>query len=195
MKIGIIAIQGAVSEHVEIVDTALREQGKQGSAVMVRRPGHMRGISALIIPGGESTTIGKALDKNGLHEEIVKRALDGLPVMGTCAGCVLLAKEGDDEVAKTKTRLLSLMDMAVDRNAFGRQRESFESELEIDGIGEFHAVFIRAPVITRIWGRCKALARVKEGIVAAVQDNMLALSFHPELSRDSRLHRMLIGMV
>lgn len=195
MKIGIIAIQGAVSEHADMVDAALRELGKPGNAVMVRKPKHMRGVSALIIPGGESTTIGKALDKTGLHDEIVKCARDGMPIMGTCAGCILLAKEGDDDVAKTKTRLLSLMDMAVDRNAFGRQRESFESELEIDGIGSFHAVFIRAPVITRIWGSCRTLARVKEGIVAAMQDNMLALSFHPELSRDGRLHRLLIEMV
>ena len=116
--------------------------------------------------------------------------------MGTCAGCVLLSKEGDEQVERTETELLKLMDMAVDRNAFGRQRESFEVMLDIKGlVGQFPAVFIRAPLITKVWGRCEVLAMHSSGIVMAKQDNLLALSFHPELSGDPRLHEMLLRMV
>jgi 5'-phosphate synthase pdxT subunit len=116
--------------------------------------------------------------------------------MGTCAGCVLLAKEGDAEVAKTGTRLLGLMDMAVDRNAFGRQRESFEAPLDINGMASpFPGVFIRGPVIRRVWNGCRAAAMHGDRIVMARQDNLIALSFHPELSGDSRVHRMLLDMV
>jgi len=195
MKVGIVALQGAVSEHVEMVERTLSEMGKSGRAVPVRRLEDIKSVSALIIPGGESTTIGKALVKSGLHDEIVMLAGKGMPVMGTCAGCVLLAKEGDDEVARTGTKLLSLMDMAVDRNAFGSQRESFEADLDIGGIGNFHAVFIRAPLIRKAWGECRALAEVEEGIVMARQGSLLALSFHPELACDTRLHRFFLEMV
>jgi 5'-phosphate synthase pdxT subunit len=109
---------------------------------------------------------------------------------------VLLAKEGDGQVEKTDTKLLGLMDMAVDRNAFGRQRESFEAELRIKGLEKpFPAVFIRAPLITRIWGKCQEMARYESCIVMARQENLMALSFHPELSSDTRIHEMLIKMV
>lgn len=199
MKIGIIAAQGAVTEHIEMVQRALSDSGKSGRAVSVRVVADMEGVSALIIPGGESTTIAKALHRTGLAGEIARRAEEGMPVMGTCAGCVLLAKEGDEEVAKTQTRLLGLMDMAVDRNAFGRQRDSFETELEIDGMGTFRAVFIRAPKITKVWGGCKPLSKIRRGaqdeIVMARQGSLLALSFHPELTSDPRIHRMFIEMV
>ena len=117
-------------------------------------------------------------------------------MMGTCAGCVLLAKEGDDEVERTDTKLLGLMDMGVDRNAFGRQRESFEAPLEIKGLDSpFPGVFIRGPVIRRVWGKCEVLSQYKDKIVMARQDNLLALSFHPELSGNSRVHEMLLGLV
>jgi 5'-phosphate synthase pdxT subunit len=153
-------------------------------------------MDAVIIPGGESTTIAKLLWRFGLHQRLVEMARTGLPIMGTCAGLVLLAKEGDDQVQKTETKLLGLMDMAVDRNAFGRQRESFEAELVIDGLDSpFPAVFIRAPVITRTWGECAVASRYNESIVMARQGNLMALSFHPELSRDTRIHEMLISMV
>ena len=118
-----------------------------------------------------------------------------MPLMGTCAGCILLAKEGGDEVAKTETQLLGLMDMEVDRNAFGRQRESFEAPVTIKSLGDpFPAVFIRAPLIKRVWNGCEVLARHQDGVVMARQGNMVALSFHPELSNDTRIHEMLIGM-
>ena len=196
IKVGIVAIQGAVSEHVETVERTLQSLGLKGSAVQVRRPPDLEGVHALILPGGESTTIAKLLVKFGLFDRIIARANEGMPIMGTCAGTILLAKEGDDQVSKTETKLLGLMDMAVDRNAFGRQRESFEADLTIEGLKTpFHAVFIRAPAITRVWGKCKALSRFEDKIMVARQGNLLALAFHPELTKDLRLHSLLLQMI
>ncbi len=197
LKVGVVAVQGAVSEHLEAFERAFHDSGRKGQAVPVRRQKDLEGVQALAIPGGESTTISKLLLKFGLLDEIVKRAGKGMPVLGTCAGLVLLAKEGDDEVRRTGTRLLGLMDMAVDRNAFGRQRESFEADIPVDIPGPewkrpYPAVFIRAPAITRVWGRCKALARVEDVIVLAGQGNLLVAAFHPELTHDSRVHRLLL---
>lgn len=196
MKAGVVAVQGAAPEHVSALRQAMAEMGRQGSAITVRRPQELDQVSCLIIPGGESTTISKHLLLSGLYDLIRKRAEEGMPVMGTCAGCVLMAREGDDEVGRTDTQLLELMDMAVDRNAFGRQRESFEAPLEIKGLDRpFPGVFIRGPAIRRVWGRCEPLAYWGDRIVMARQGNLLALSFHPELSGDSRIHRALLEMV
>jgi 5'-phosphate synthase pdxT subunit len=168
----------------------------EGEAVSVRRAKDLEGIECLVLPGGESTTISKLLRRFDLFDRIIDLANGSMPILGTCAGCVLLSKEGDDQVEKTETELLKLMDMAVDRNAFGRQRESFEVPLTIEGMAEqFPAVFIRAPLITKVWGRCESLATHSSSIVMAKQDNLLALSFHPELSGDSRIHEMLLRMV
>src|SRR5207247_954432 len=154
MRIGVIGVQGDVSEHVDAVARAMREYGKEGEAIAVRRPEELARVDALTIPGGESTTISKLLVKLGLFDEIVRRATEeAMPIMGTCAGCILLSKDAGIQAEKTKTKLLGLMDMAVDRNAFGRQRESFEADLEIEGMEKpFHCVFIRAPAILRTWG-------------------------------------------
>lgn len=196
MKAGVIAVQGAAPEHVRALESALVELGKEGSVITVRRPQELEQVSCAVIPGGESTTISKLLLRSGLHDPIIKRAEEGMPVMGTCAGCVLLAKEGDGEVRKTGTELLGLMDMAVDRNAFGRQRESFEAPLEIKGMSApFPGVFIRGPAIRRVWGNCEVLSRYGDKIIMVRQGNMLAMSFHPELSGDNRLHRALLEMV
>ncbi len=196
MKAGVVAVQGAFPEHVRSMERALVRNGREGSIITVRKVEELAQVSCLIIPGGESTAISKLLRHSGLHQEIVRRAGEGMPIMGTCAGCVLLAKEGDDEVEKTSTQLLALMDMAVDRNAFGRQRESFEAPLAISGLDSpFPGVFIRAPVITRTWGRCSVLATYSQRIVMARQDNLLALSFHPELSEDVRVHTMLLDLL
>lgn len=196
VNVGILSIQGAVSEHIDIVKRTLESLGLQGSGMSVRRPPDLEKVDSLIIPGGESTTIGKLLDRFGLHDLIIQRAQEGMPILGTCAGCILLAKEGDAEVEKTGTKLLGLMDMAVDRNAFGRQRESFEIALDIDGLKDpFHAVFIRAPAITRTWGKCKVLSRTEEHILAVRQDNLVGLTFHPELTKDLRIHSMFIEML
>lgn len=196
MRAGVVFVQGAAPEHIQAFHEAFRSMGVHGTAGPVRRPRDLEGLDCLVIPGGESTTISKLLRRFGLFDEIVRMANEGVPIMGTCAGCVLLSKEGDEQVERTRTELLGLMDMQVDRNAFGRQRESFETALEVKGLdGPFPAIFIRAPSIKNVWGRCTPLARHGENIVMALQDNLLALSFHPELSRDARLHEMLIRMV
>ena len=198
--VGVVAVQGAVTEHLEAFERAFHDSGRKGTAIPVRRPKDLEAVQALAIPGGESTTISKLLIRSGLFDRIVDRARQGMPVLGTCAGLVLLAKEGDKEVERTNTRLLGLMDMAVDRNAFGRQRESFEADIPVGLPGPewkrpYPAVFIRSPAITRVWGRCKALARVEDVIVLAEQGNLLAAAFHPELTADTRLHRRLVGMI
>jgi pyridoxal 5'-phosphate synthase pdxT subunit len=196
LKVGIVAIQGAVSEHVDAVERTLDSLGLKGIAVQVRRLPDLEGVQALILPGGESTTIAKLLVKFGLFDKIISRAHEGMPMMGTCAGMILLAKEGDKQVSKTGTKLLGLMDMAVDRNAFGRQRESFEADIKVEGLKTpFHAVFIRAPAITKVWGKCKVLSRFEDKSIVAKQGNLLALAFHPELTPDLRLHSLLLEMI
>lgn len=196
MKIGVISVQGAFPEHIKASERALAKTGTKGTALAVRQASQLDQVDAIIIPGGESTTISRLLVRFGLHERIVQMAGEGVPILGTCAGLVLLAKEGDGQVEKTDTKLLGLMDMAVDRNAFGRQRESFEADVDIKGLeGPFPAVFIRAPLITRVWGKCHEMAHYENFIVMARQENLIALSFHPELSSDTRIHEMLIKMV
>jgi pyridoxal 5'-phosphate synthase pdxT subunit len=196
MRAGVISVQGAAPEHVAALRVAMANLGLAGDVVSVRRAKDLEGISCLVLPGGESTTISKLLRRFDLFDRIIGMAKEGVPIMGTCAGCVLLSKEGDDQVERTETELLKLMDMAVDRNAFGRQRESFEVPLSIKGMDcPFPAVFIRAPLITRVWGACEPLAVHSSSIVMARQNNLLALSFHPELSDDPRIHEMLLSMV
>jgi len=196
MRIGVIGVQGDVSEHVDAVARAMRESGKPGDAIAVRRRSELDRVDGLTIPGGESTTISKLLVKLGLFDEIVRRATEeAMPIMGTCAGCILLSKDAGIQAEKTKTRLLGLMDMAVDRNAFGRQRESFEADLEIKGLATpFHCVFIRAPAILRTWDDCEPLARHKDRIVLARQKNLIGSAFHPELSGDLRIHRWFLDL-
>ena len=196
MKIGVVSIQGDVSEHVTAAEKALAVLGKKGSVLPVRSPKEMMDIDALILPGGESTTIGRLLYKTGLAEQIVRSVENGMLLMGTCAGCVLLAKEGDEEVERSETRLLSLMNMAVKRNAFGRQRESFETDVKIAGFDRpFRGVFIRAPAILRTWGKCRPLAYVGKWCVMASEENLLAVAFHPELTDDYRIHNMFFDLI
>ena len=197
MRIGVIGVQGDVSEHVDAVARAMREAGRAGEAIAVRRPNDLARVDGLTIPGGESTTISKLLVKLGLFDAIVRRATaEAMPILGTCAGCILLSKDAGTQAEKTKTKLLGLMDMSVDRNAFGRQRESFEADLTVEGLDRpFHCVFIRAPAILRTWGDCKVLARHQDWIVLARQGNLIGAAFHPELSGDLRIHRWFLDLV
>lgn len=209
MRIGVLGLQGAFTEHRDAFARALEAEDQDGEIVVVRRPDELAQVDGLAMPGGESTTISKLLRAFDLHESVVKRAKEeDFPILGTCAGLILLAKEGDAQVEGTETRLLGLMDMAVNRNAFGRQRESFEASLALKGFDEeVPAVFIRAPAIVRTWGACEALGvfELPEGqeipgigrrpIVAAREGNRLALAFHPELTDDVRVHRHFVRMV
>lgn len=196
VRVGVVGIQGDVSEHAEAIRAALAVAGRPGDVVVVRRREDLASCHALTIPGGESTTISKLLVLSGLFEDIVRRAEEGMPVLGTCAGCILLAKEGDGQIRGTGTELLALMDMEVNRNAFGRQRESFEADVAIDGMdGPFRGVFIRAPAIMRTWGDCTPLAHLDDVIVVARQGHLWAACFHPELSGDLRIHVEFLNQV
>jgi 5'-phosphate synthase pdxT subunit len=194
ISIGVIGIQGAVSEHISLMKKALNETNTSGESFIIKNKKEINDIDALIIPGGESTVISRILYKSGLYDIISKRINEGsLPIMGTCAGCVILASEMIDDIKNVK--LLSAMNMSVKRNAFGRQIESFEKEIEIKGFSEsYNAVFIRAPVIEKVWGNCETLARIDKKIVMTKQDNLLALSYHPELTDDLRIHKYFLNM-
>ena len=189
MKIGVLALQGSFAEHT----VALGRLGAE--AVLVRTRADVEGIDGLIIPGGESTTIGKLLVLSGLRDFIRAMILEGMPVYGTCAGMILLARD----IGPAEPPHLGVMDIRVKRNAFGRQVDSFERELVIAGIAEqdrpFRAVFIRAPVIEETGPGVEVLARVEEGVVLARDANVLLGAFHPELTDDERLHRYFLEMV
>jgi 5'-phosphate synthase pdxT subunit len=185
VKIGVLALQGNVSEHIDAFRMALLRMGRGPSSEVfeVRHPAELTECNALAIPGGESTTISRLIDKNHMYEPI--RSFSG-GIFATCAGMVLMATHVDD----TRVHTLDLIDMTVDRNAFGRQRESFEADLPIkvlDG-GPFHVIFIRAPVATCAGAGVSVLFRMDQGIVAVEYGKHMALSFHPELSCDTRLH-------
>ncbi|MEE8392022.1 MAG: pyridoxal 5'-phosphate synthase glutaminase subunit PdxT [Anaerolineae bacterium] len=183
MKIGVLAVQGAFIEHEGILTRIGVEP------VQVRLPQHLEGLDGLIIPGGESTTIGKVAKRWELLEPIRAFAQSGRPLWGTCAGMILMAKEVVDSMPDQPT--LELMDIAARRNAFGRQVDSFEVDLKVSVLGEepFHAVFIRAPLIERVGEGVEALAQLDDGaIVAARQGNLLVTAFHPELTGDDRFH-------
>jgi len=190
VKIGVLALQGNVSEHIDAFLLALERMGcgPESEVFEVRSPGDLTGCDALAIPGGESTTISRLIDKNGLYEPI--RTFPG-GIFATCAGMVLMATRVDDP----RIHPLCLIDMTVDRNAFGRQRESFEADLPVEGLenGPFHSIFIRAPVVTTAGSGVRVLARIPQGIVAVEQGRSMALSFHPELGNDTRLHERFLN--
>ncbi len=194
MRIGVIGVQGDVSEHVNAIETALKRTGKRGQVVHLRRADELRTIDAITLPGGESTTISKLLAESGLYEPLREKAFQGMPILGTCAGCILLAKDAGEQAKKVK--LLELMDMKVERNAFGRQKESFETSLTIEGLqNPFKGVFIRAPAIVKVLGDCRAISRIGEVIVAARQKNLVAAAFHPELADDTSFHEMFVELI
>jgi len=189
MKIGVLALQGDFAEHIAM----LRRLKVEASEV--RLPEHLMGLDGLIIPGGESTTIGKMSEDFGLTGPL-RQFGQRHAIWGTCAGAIFLSKD-----ARRHQPLLNLMDITVERNAFGRQVDSFEADLNIKGVDgdkPFHAIFIRAPLIESVGEGVDVLARVEkdnaEVIVAARQGNLLATSFHPELSHDDRFHRYFVKM-
>ena len=188
MKIGVLASQGAFAEHI----AKLRQL--EAEAVPVRLPEELEGLDGLVIPGGESTSIGRLMRDYKLTSEIRDQAKNGLPLFGTCAGMILLARKRSDTYSKS----LGLMDITVRRNAFGRQRESFEAELSIPVLGEkpFPGVFIRAPLIEQVNSQVEILARLADGTIVAVrQEKLLALAFHPELTDDLRFHQYFLDIV
>ncbi|MDR6223496.1 pyridoxal 5'-phosphate synthase glutaminase subunit PdxT [Methanococcoides alaskense] len=190
MRIGVIAIQGDVSEHVESLERALAERGATAEIVTIKNKGIVPTCDGLVFPGGESTTLGRLILREGIDAEIKDAKEKGIPIMGTCAGLILTAKAGDSQVEKTHQHLLGLMDIRVNRNAFGRQFQSFEVGLDVSFLDSpYNAVFIRAPAITEAGEGVKVLASIDGKIVAAEQDNVLAFAFHPELTDDMRVHQ------
>ncbi len=190
MKIGVLAIQGDFAEHIVMLKRLNVE------AVEVRLPEHLKGLDGLIIPGGESTTIGKLATDYGLMEPL-RQFGQRHAIWGTCAGAIFMSKD----ISRAQP-LLSLMDIKVERNAFGRQVDSFEADLDVPELKQvtgtkdaFHAVFIRAPIIESVHGDAKILASVADGrIVAAQQGHLLATSFHPELTNDARFHEYFLSL-
>jgi 5'-phosphate synthase pdxT subunit len=187
-KIGVLAMQGAFVEHMAV----LRRLGVE--AVPVRLSGEFKGLSALVIPGGESTTIGKLMREYSLVDELRKLISKGFPIMGTCAGMILLAKR----IQGLKQHTLEAMDIEVRRNAFGRQVDSFEMALDIPVLGQppFPAVFIRAPWVEKVGEGVEVLASLPDGTAVAVrQGNLIATAFHPELTDDLRFHDYFLSIV
>jgi len=184
VRIGVLALQGDVSEHIDAFRNAVRTFGSERSVVVapVKKPEEIIDLDALAIPGGESTTISRLIEKNNLFDPLI--GFEG-GIFATCAGMVVMAASVDDP----RVHPLGLMDYKVIRNAFGRQRESFEADIAISGLDRpFHAVFIRAPVAEHPGNGIKVLGSITEGIVALEQGRFMALSFHPELGHDPRLH-------
>ena len=187
MKIGVLAVQGDFAEHIAIlrkIDVDARE---------VRLPEHLEALDGLIIPGGESTTLSRLMSIYNLREAVVQMVAAGKPVWGTCAGMIMLASE----ITEHDPAPLGLMDIGVQRNAFGRQVDSFEQELRIIPLSEepYHCIFIRAPVVIRVGESVDVLASLEDGRPVAVkQGNLLATSFHPELTRDTRVHEYFVSL-
>jgi 5'-phosphate synthase pdxT subunit len=215
LRVGVVAVQGAFPEHRFAIERALASENLAGEAVLIRKGAELEGCDAAVLPGGESTTIAKLLGVSGLRDALVRRAeAEDFPTLGTCAGLILLAKEGDEQVEHTRTQLLGLMDMAVNRNAFGRQRESFEAPVEIEGVGKVDAVFIRSPAVVRTWGSARTIGSIDATLahppdpktgwvppnvgpvgVAVEQGNRVAFCFHPELTDDPRCHAYFLRRV
>ncbi len=187
VRIGVLALQGAYQEHLDVL------RGLGVEAVPVRLPQDLEGVAGLVIPGGESTTMRKLIERWGLRQPILDMAAAGAPLFGTCAGMIVLAREitdGDPPV-------LPLLDIAVRRNAFGRQLDSFEADLDVPLLGDtpVHGVFIRAPVVERVSPDVDVLAQLEDGRVVAVRRGaVIATAFHPELAGETRFHRLVATM-
>jgi len=197
LTIGILGLQGDIEEHLAITKLALSQLGLDGEVIWAKTIKDIKRVDGLIIPGGESTVIGRLMEYNRTLKAVKERIYDGIPVLGTCAGLITLAKKVYDRtVGEVKQPILGVMDVVVERNAFGRQRESFEADLEIPALGEkpFRGVFIRAPAIREMGPQVKTLCRLNEVVVAAQQHNMIGVAFHPELADDTRLHEYFIRL-
>ena len=198
LRIGILGIQGDIEENSDAIKEALKELQIEGSVIFLKKFADISEIDGIIIPGGESTVIGTLLFLHRVQLELLKNKIEnGLPVLGTCAGLILLANKAYDRtIGETKQQLLESLNVTVERNAFGRQKDSFETQLSIPILGEdpFKGVFIRGPAITNIGENVQVLTKLDNKIVAVQQNNIIATSFHPELANDIRLHKSFLTM-
>lgn len=198
LMVGILGLQGDLEEHTAAIRLALERKKLDGSVSWVKTAKDAEAVDGLIIPGGESTVIGQMATFNRTLELIKQRIQDGMPVLGTCAGLIMLAKKTYDRVlGETTQPILGVMDVVVQRNSFGRQRNSFETDLEIPLLGEkkFRGVFIRSPTIREAGPTVTTLSRFNDTIVAVKERNIIGTAFHPELTDDSRLHEYFLHNV
>jgi 5'-phosphate synthase pdxT subunit len=197
VNIGILGVQGDVEEHVASVESAFREITIDGIVNIIKYPEEIDFINGLIIPGGESTSIGKLSNNDDFHSSIKKKITQGMPVLGTCAGLIFLSNHIIQNSSNTSQKLLGSLDIETERNAFGRQHESFQSEFPIPkfGIDKFMGIFIRAPRIRSIGSNVEILAKLNDDVVAVKQGNIIGTCFHPELSNTVIFHKYLIELV
>ena len=199
LKVGILSIQGDIEENSNAIKESFEELEIEGTIIYLKDLNDLNEIDGLIIPGGESTVIGMLLFLQGVQTDLLRKKIqEGLPILGTCAGLIMLSNRAYDKtIGETKQVLLKVLDVTIERNAFGRQHESFESELDIPYIGErrFHGVFIRGPAITEIGKNVEVIAKYENKIVAVRQNNILGTSFHPELANDNRFHINLVKLM
>ena len=196
--IGVLSIQGDVFENLLSARSALDELGIDGMVTDVKTPEEISQLDGLIIPGGESTTIGQLSLVNGSMKVLKEKIKSGMPVLGICAGMIMLSKTADDRVVgKTNQPLLEILDIKLQRNSFGRQQESFEASISMDSIdiSKFHGVFIRAPSISDVGSEVEILSKFNERIVAVKKGNVIGTAFHPELTRDTSLHKYFVNLV
>lgn len=193
LRVGVIGVQGAVSEHIGTVERAFEKLNAEGNVFWLKRPKQLNAIDAIILPGGESTTISRLMQKNGLFEPVKKLGKEGLPIMGTCAGLILLARAVKGAVEGQC--FLELLDVRVNRNAYGRQVDSFEAPLRLSFSNDpFPGVFIRAPKIVELLNdKVKPIVWRGDEVVGVEQENVIGLAFHPELTDDTRIHEYFLG--
>jgi len=198
LRLGVLAIQGDVAENISSLEDSARELGQDASVGAVKTPEEIQDLDGLVIPGGESTTVGQLSLVNGSLKLIKQKAGSGMPVLGICAGMVLLASRARDRtVGKTGQPLLDFLDIELERNSFGRQRQSFEADVSMGAIGipSFKGVFIRAPAIISAAPDVEPIARLSEKIVAVKKGSMIGISFHPELTEDLAVHKYFVNLV
>ncbi|MDH3501324.1 MAG: pyridoxal 5'-phosphate synthase glutaminase subunit PdxT [Nitrosopumilus sp.] len=198
LNVGILAIQGDVQENILSTQTALKELGIEGTVNGVTTPEEISNLDGLIIPGGESTTIGQLSLVNSSLKKIKEKIENGMPVLGICAGMIMLSKTADDRViGKTDQPLLEFLDIKIERNSFGRQKDSFEADISMDliDIPKFNGVFIRAPSVTETGSDVEVLSKFNEKIIAVKKGNVIGTSFHPELTYDVSLHKYFVNLV
>jgi 5'-phosphate synthase pdxT subunit len=198
LNVGILSIQGDVHENLISTQTAIDELGIDGKVTTVRTPEEISELDGLIIPGGESTTIGQLSLVNGSMKILKEKIENGMPVLGICAGMIMLSNNASDRiVGKTDQPLLDILNIKLERNSFGRQKESFESDISMDSIGipKFNGVFIRAPSVSEVGSDVEVLSKFNDRIVAVKKGNIIGTAFHPELTEDTALHKYFINLV